>query len=516
MLNMLEALGLNKESFELFFNLIPSAIFAVDKEKRVRLWNRKAEEITGYSSREMLGKKCIIFAEEPCKDKCGLFSEDVKKPIPAKECTIRRKDGESRTILKNSELLRDGNGNIIGGIESFEDITERKRTEERLRLIDSHTGLYNHHYLQQAMEAEFERARRHAHPLTVVMLDIDYFKSINDVYGYQFGDLVLKQFAKQLKRMLRSYDIIIRSGGEEFIIISPGTPRPEAVDLAQRLLDAVNIFNFGDKKHTVKLKLSLAIATYPDDGITKGAGLINLADQILNKAKESGGNRVYSSTDIKKQKPSLPETRRKNVDINLLRAKIDKLNKKANQSLVEAIFAFAKTIELKDHYTGEHVENTVHYATEIAMALNLAQHEIELVRQASILHDLGKVGISDNILHKKSKLSKKEFEEIRKHPQIGADIIRPIQFLHDLIPFIFYHHERWDGKGYPSGIKGEEIPIGARIIAIADVYQALSSDRPYRKAYSRKEAIKIIKSYSGTQFDPRIVDIFLKILQEEK
>jgi HD-GYP domain-containing protein (c-di-GMP phosphodiesterase class II) len=206
----------------------------------------------------------------------------------------------------------------------------------------------------------------------------------------------------------------------------------------------------------------------------------------------------------------------KKVDIKMLKGRLVRLTKKANQNLVEAIFAFAKTIELKDHYTGEHVENTVRYATEIAKALSLPAEEIELVKQASMLHDLGKVGVSENILLKKSKLNKKEFDEIKRHPQIGADIIRPIQYLRDIIPFIFYHHERWDGHGYPSGIKGEEIPMGARIIALADVYQALTSDRPYRKAYSKKKAIQIIKEGSGTQFDPKIVDIFLKILEKKK
>jgi HD-GYP domain-containing protein (c-di-GMP phosphodiesterase class II) len=141
---------------------------------------------------------------------------------------------------------------------------------------------------------------------------------------------------------------------------------------------------------------------------------------------------------------------------------------------------------------------------------------MELIKQAAMLHDLGKIGISENILLKKGKLNKREFEEIKKHPQIGADIIRPIQFLHALIPFIFYHHERWDGKGYPSGIKGEDIPIGARIIAIADVYQALISDRPYHKAFTKAKAIDMIKKSSGTQFDPRIVNNFLTVIKKEK
>jgi HD-GYP domain-containing protein (c-di-GMP phosphodiesterase class II) len=203
-------------------------------------------------------------------------------------------------------------------------------------------------------------------------------------------------------------------------------------------------------------------------------------------------------------------------DIKFLKKKIDNLTKRGRQGLIESIFAFAKTIELKDHYTGEHAENTVRYSTQIATALNLPDDEIENIRQASTLHDLGKIGISDKILLKKAKLTKKEFDEIKKHPQIAADIIRPIQFMHDIIPLVLYHHERWDGKGYPTGLKGEEIPIGARIIAIADVYQALTSNRPYRKAFSVDKALGMIKKGAGTQFDPRIVDIFLRIIKKER
>jgi HD-GYP domain-containing protein (c-di-GMP phosphodiesterase class II) len=263
------------------------------------------------------------------------------------------------------------------------------------------------------------------------------------------------------------------------------------------------------------LKLSFAVSSFPDDHIAKGMGLINLADQILSKAKESGGNRVYSALDISRKQHKGPEAK-KIADIKLMQARIEKLTKKANQGLVEAIFALAKTIELKDHYTGAHVENTVYYGTETAKLLDLENEEIELVRQAAMLHDLGKIGISENILLKKGKLTSKEFEEIKKHPQIAADILRPIHFLHGLIPYVFYHHERWDGKGYPTGIKGEDIPVGARIIAISDVYQALTSDRPYRKAFSKSVAVQMIKDGSGTQFDPRIVSVFLKVLQQEK
>lgn len=412
--------------------------------------------------------------------------------------TARYKKSESEKILLNRELIK---------------------TNEKLKsvsLIDAHTGLYNYRYLQSAIESEFHQARRYAQSLALIMLDVDYFKSINDVYGVAFGDSVLKQLARQLKQMVRRYDVLIRYSGEEFIIISPRLNRNTAFNMAQRLLDSLNLVNFGNKKHSVKLKLSFSVAAFPDDKVTSGADLVNLVNKILIKTKEGGGNRAYSSLDLNHPLKKGMDKISKVMGIKILKNTINKLNRQTKQGLTEFIFAFAKTLEVKDHYSGEHVENTVHFATEIARKLDLPKDEIELIKQAAMLHDLGKIGISENILLKKGKLTKREFVEIRKHPQIGADIIRPIQSLHALIPFIFYHHERWDGKGYPSGIKGEDIPLGARIIAIADVYQALTSDRPYHKAFTKEVAIDMIKKSSGTQFDPLIVDTFLKVISREK
>ena len=404
---------------------------------------------------------------------------------------------------------------------NIRDITVRRKLEvereelnnklEQLALKDSHTGLYNHHYLKDALELNFSRAVRQVGQLSVIMMDLDYFKSINDVYGHLFGDLALKQFAELLTSTVRPYDVVIRYGGEEFIIISPDTDRDGALILAKRILDKMQLSKFGDNTHSFNLKLSLAAVAYPEDDCRNGMDLVNLADQILNKAKESGGNRVLSSLDIR----IMTERVHQSTDINFLKDKISKLTKRASQSLIEETLSFAKVLGLKDHYTGEHVEKTSHYAVKISQKLNFSDDKIELIREAAMLHDLGKVGISEYILHKKSKLSREEFEEIKKHPQIGVDIIKPIHSLHPIIPFLLHHHERWDGKGYPDGLEGQRIPLGARIIAIADVYQALVSDRPYRKAYSRREAMGIVKRSSGTQFDPDIVGFFLKVLQEE-
>jgi len=386
---------------------------------------------------------------------------------------------------------------------------------KQLALRDAHTGLYNHNYFKEAIESEFMRAKRHGEPLSIILLDIDYFKSINDVYGHYFGDLVLKQLAKLFTKMVRKYDRIIRYGGEEFLIITPGADRNIAMVLARRLWEVIKLQDFGDKKHKVKLKLSMAVVSYPEDNVARGVDFIEIADDIVNKAKESGGDRVYSSLDVKKR-GDFVAGEKDDTDVKFLKDKLDKLTKRANQSLAEAIFAFAKTIEIKDHYTGKHVEKTVHYATEIAKIYNLPKEEVERIKEAAILHDLGKIGVREKTLRKKTQLTKKEYEEIKRHPQIGADILRPIHFFQKIIPLILYHHEHWDGRGYPYGLKHEEIPLGARIIAVADTYEALTSNRRYRKACSREQAIKKIKNAAGTQLDPKTVMMFLEVLKQER
>jgi len=413
------------------------------------------------------------------------------------------------------------------------DITEKKAAAEKLEavnrqllesnqylhkmaLVDSHTGLFNHRYMAQTIEAEFFRAKRAIRPLGVLMLDIDYFKSVNDVYGHRFGDMVLKEFAEILSGEVRNYDIVARFGGEEFVIILPGATRKTAFSLAQRILDKLSVYYFGTAEQKIKIKVSIGAASYPEDSVTKGMSLIDLADGIMMKAKEDGGNRVYSSLEADDRPSIIKDASKKTVNIKSLKSTIHNLSKRSNQGLVEAIFAFAKTIKFKDPYTGEHVEETVHYALMIARAMKLPSKEREIIKQASILHDLGKIGVRGSLLRKKGNFTASEFNEIKKHSQIGADILRGVQGLKDIVPLILYHHEWWNGKGYPSGLKGKDIPLGSRIISVADVYQSLISKRSYSRVYSSKEALLSIKKASGIQFDPTVVKAFEKVIKKSR
>jgi len=397
--------------------------------------------------------------------------------------------------------------------ESNQSTLHLNKKLSNLALKDPHTGLYNRRHFKDTLEKELALAKRHVQSLSVIMMDIDYFKAVNDVYGHPFGDLVLKQFTKTLQKAVRRYDILFRFGGEEFVMIAPRADRPTGLILAKRLLKTINAHKFGNKTHGINLKVSVSVVSYPDDGVViRGLDLVTLADRILNKVKEYGGNKAFSSKDLEKLEGRVTSENNANKVIELLKKKIYRLSQRANQSLIEAIFALAKTIGAKDWYSDTFTKRMINYAIDIAKMLKLPKNEIEHIRKAVILYDIGKVGIDENILLKNSKLTTGEFEAIKKHPQLGTDIIRPLYFLRGTIPLILYHHERWDGQGYPHRLKGKEIPIGARIIAIVDAYRSLTSNRPYRKAYSEGTAIKILKKESGTKFDPQVTASFLKIL----
>lgn len=434
----------------------------------------------------------------------GVFSYFTKPfNIEQVRVVIKKALEEQRLTIENERLLK-----------------ELAQTNERLNqlaLIDTQTEVYNWRYLRERLSSEFKRAKRQLVPLSFLMIDIDYFKSINDVYGHRFGDMVLQQFAKLLKELARGSDIVTRYRGEEFVVILPDTSKEGAVSLAKRFQENIHAHQFGMPTSTAKLTISIGVISYPEDGIVSELELLDLIDKIMITAKEKGSGSIQTLTPAIKKQTIMPQiSEDKAEQIRQLKNKILDLTKKIDKNLLESIYAFAKAIEARDFYTGEHVEKTVFYATELAKSLGLPEAEVENIRRAAVLHDIGKIGISDKILLKEGKLTPEEYDAIKKHPLIGADILRPIHFLRDVVPIILYHHERYDGFGYSSGLKGEDIPLGARIVAVADAYQALISDRPYRKAYSQEEALEIIKQGAGTYFDPKVVELFLQIVTREK
>jgi len=281
-----------KERMEQLYRVIPSAIFTVDRDGIVNSFNRKAEEITGYAAEEVIGNRCTVFALEPCTNKCGLFEGSLKAPIQAKECTIKRKDGEIRTILKNADLLKDANGNKLGGVESFEDITERKQTEKMLNYMayyDSLTSLPNRMLLNDRLTLALSYAHRNKEMLAVLFLDLDNFKTINDTLGHTIGDKLLQSVSRRLAGCLREGDTIARLGGDEFVLLLPQIQHEEdAAKVAKKVIESLKL-PFSYEGQDLHVTTSIGISLYPHDGEDVQTLLKN-ADAALYRAKEEGKN----------------------------------------------------------------------------------------------------------------------------------------------------------------------------------------------------------------------------------
>ncbi|MEI8350128.1 MAG: diguanylate cyclase [Candidatus Omnitrophota bacterium] len=378
-------------------------------------------------------------------------------------------------------------------------------------LTDPLTDSYNWRYFLHRAHQELSRARRHMHTISFIVVDIDYFRQINEVYGVSIADNVIKELAQLLKRNLRKEDVLTRWREDQFFMILPYLSREHAVSMVKRLKERITNHRFGHKGLKLSIKVSLGVVSSPGENVANVKDVINALHTCLVAAKKKGGNSIvfYSQPQQKRL-----EKQKQKVGVEIFKDKIDKLNSLLTRDFVEMIYGFARAIEAKDSYTGKHVEYTSLIAEKIARELHLPEPEIQNIKHAAVLHDLGKVGIDERILSKRGPLTAKEREIINLHPWTAAEILREIHSLRGAIPAILYHHERFDGKGYPLGLKGEEIPLGARIVAIADVYQALVSDRPYRKAYNKQKALSIIRQETGQHFDPGVAQVFFKVIKK--
>jgi diguanylate cyclase (GGDEF)-like protein len=341
------------------------------------------------------------------------------------------------------------------------------------------------------------------------MLDIDYFKSVNDVYGHIFGDEVLKEFACAIKKEVRAYDTVFRYGGEEFTIISPGLNIDTALRLGQRLLNSVRTREFGDEYNKISLRVSIGLASFPEDKASSGMELISLADRYLKKVKESGGNGLLSGRNSKKLLLPAEGDKKPELSEGIIKDRLKKLYRRTTVSIIEQITAFANRVNEDDPYFVKHNKDVAGFSIMLAKKIKLSGERIDKIHKAALVHDIGKAGIPKKITLKNSRWDEDEFEKFKQHSVIGADILSSVPPLSGLAEAVKYHHERWDGKGYPEGLRGKETPLEARIVGLADAFTALLSDRYHRSAHTKEEAEQILQDSSGIQFDPALVDAFL-------
>ncbi|MDD5617821.1 MAG: PAS domain S-box protein, partial [Candidatus Omnitrophica bacterium] len=513
-----------EERYRTFLENAPLHVAVIDESGKFIIWNNYSEKMFGYSREEAVGRLSPVNIHETPEEAREVVEVAVREGIFSRDLFLVHKDGR-KIPVSLTVVPRVVNGKVIGYLGFGKDNSERLTTEkelflakeklESLALKDPLTELYNKRYILERLNSEFERAKRSFSSLSLLLIDLDYFKSINDMYGYEFGDKVLTQIAKLLKSELRANDVISRWGGEEFMIILPDIDREDAILVSKKVIRVFEHKGFGDEKNVVNLKCSIGVVSYPEDPLFNPKEMLEAVEKSVFKVKTSGGDGVGSYTRGFVKDEDKATISEKDRLLDSLKEKMSFFAIKGEDSILEAIYSLSKSLELKDHTTRQHSEKTVHYAVKLAQKFNLGEREIENVRRAAVLHDIGKIGIPDKILLKKGPLTKSEFEIVKQHPKIAAEVMSVAEFLSDSIPYVLHHHEKYDGTGYPDGLKGENIPLGARIISIVDVYEALTADRPYRKAMSKEEALKIIQDNSGIQFDPKIAEAFIELLKGE-
>lgn len=371
------------------------------------------------------------------------------------------------------------------------------RKLESLVNEDGLTEVYNHRFFHDALREELTSYDKDNKPISLIFMDIDHFKNYNDLYGHQKGDEVLKTIGFLLKNNVRKGDVVARYGGEEFAIILPATSEQDAIKIAENIRSKIEETYFEGEENQPKGKLtaSIGVSVFPDKA-KSDIELIKYADDALYRAKFFNKNRVetyYSILDELKE-----DIEDKHID------------------LVTSIKTLISVINAKDRYTYAHVERVVVYSRLLADKLELSGEDKKKLIYGAYMHDIGKINILEEILNKKMPLTNEEWEILKKHPVDGVEIIKPVESLMYISPLILHHHERYDGKGYPGSLKGEDIPYLARVLTVVDSFDAMTSNRPYSKRKTHDEAIEELTLCSGTQFDPSIAKAFIEVIEENK
>lgn len=434
----------------------------------------------------------FIFGEGLLLEKLGLKPNEFKgmnvydiyghNENDIKHITMALQGENINYISKNHGMVFNTNmspyydefGNISGIIGVSTDLTSEFTTRKKLEKMSFHdnlSGLYNRYYLEEKM---IYLDTPDNIPFSLIMGDINGLKFTNDVYGHSEGDNLIKKVAKILMDSTRSSDIVARWGGDEFVILLPSTDKYEARKIVERIYKKCKTSTI-NSNIPVNPSISLGIATK-----------ISSEDNILDILSLSE-NRMYE---------------RKLLE--------------STSSFNSIITSLKSSLSQKSHETEEHADRLTHLCILMGKEMNFEINQLNKIELFAMLHDIGKITVDKSILSKKGPLTVEEWEEIKKHPETGFRIAQTVPSLSDIARYILYHHERWDGKGYPKGLKGEEIPLYCRVLSIVDAYDAMISSRPYSDPISSIDAIKELQRCSGTQFDPSLIKIFVKILKDEE
>jgi len=461
-----------KEKLKITIASIGDGVISTDINGKVTILNKVAENLTGWTQEEALGRpieEVFNIINESTRTKC---ENPIKKVMEsgvilglANHTALISMDGTERSIADSAAPIKDDDGIIKGAILVFRDVTEEKQRNDEIYYMsyrDALTGLYNRRFFEEEIK-RIDTERNF--PISIIMGDVNGLKVTNDAFGHSEGDKLLKKAADAIKTACRADDIAARWGGDEFTILLPKTGKEEAKAIVDRIksicsemkIDGINVlisFGFDTKE--------------------------NVYDDVF-KVLKNAEDYMYSHKVVESK------STRGNI-IN---------------TILNAFYENNPKEEL-------HSKRVSELCKKIGIAMKLSEIEINKLKVSGLLHDIGKISIDDRILTKSEPLTDQEWNEIKKHPEVGYRILGSSSEMVELAKYVLYHHERFNGTGYPKGLKGEEIPILSRIIAVADSYDAMTNERVYKKPLSKEVAIEDLIKNSGIQFDPYIVDVFIE------
>lgn len=463
---------IEEEEYRITIDTLVEGVFLLDTAFEIVKINKVGEVLTGWLSEDANGMSIndiFDIKDEITNESIQLSLDNSDKGDKA--AILNNKMGLEAIITFNQSFIRDRHGKVTGYVVTFRDISERRKKEKeiyRMTYIDQVTDIYNRTYFE---ESKSKYTDQRLYPISVVQGDINGLKFINDAFGHAKGDELLKDAAVVLKKHFRDEDLICRVGGDEFTVIMAGTESSEASRIITSVEDEMESIEKTSGEHKFYVSIALGSATSK----TRSENLEN----IIRRADDS----MY--------KKKLLES------------------KSLHSSLLKSI---RTTLEEKSHETEAHATRLVGLSNRLGHALGLEKDKLYELELLSNLHDIGKIGIPNQILNKPGPLTEEEWLEMKKHPEIGFRIAQSTAELGGIAQYILCHHERWDGRGYPQGLAGEDIPLLSRIISVVDSFDAMTDNRVYQKGRSKEAALREIEKCSGSQFDPSIAKLFIEIM----
>lgn len=457
---------------------VGDGVVSTDNQRRIVLFNRVAEKLTGWSYQEAKGRPIEdvfnILIEHSGKKRENIVNQVLSsgKPCEIENNTVLvARNGSARSIENSASPIITESGEIIGAVLVFRDSTEKKNKLAEIEYLSFHdhlTGVYNRRHFDYEMK---KLNSNQANPITLIMADINGLKLTNDAFGHRAGDIIIEKVANIFKHECRAEDIISRVGGDEFAILLPKTDSEHADILIRRINQAIE----KEKIENITLSVSIGYAVKKD------------RNDDLNDIYRQAEDEMY---------------RRKLSDSSSMRSK--------------TITLIMNTLYDKSSREMGHANRVSEICQSIAVELGFDKNDTDQIKIAGLMHDIGKIGIDEAILNCQGQLDQSEWLQVEKHPEIGFRILSSVNEFSVIANDVLSHHEKWDGSGYPRGIKGREISLHARIIALADAYDAMTSERKYRKILDEDAAVHELRKFAGIQFDPDITRVFIeKVLKKE-